>query len=230
MKKVFIFCVSIVISFQGLYGQDRVRITSAEAGVSFRPEYNRSFQFCWDLQTYGRLTINDTVLLRGGVSLGQSDVFNANTFLHTGVHFPLKIALSAHFLYMYNTWPDYKTSIHSFLPFFLIQGKWIGGVLGFNTRKVLYEKELLQTESILLYGIYGFFYPSDSIKLILSIANFNDFLSGNIGSYTLGLICTARVSPLLSIIGQAEVFQTGSFGLASNFYGTAFKGGVIFHF
>jgi hypothetical protein len=83
-----------------------------------------------------------------------------------------------------------------------------------------------------LFSGFVDFYQTDKIRIGMGCANFDNFLAGNMGSYFLefySLIRLAKPETLrrLSLINEIRIEQTGSVGLDSNFYGIAYRGGLV---
>jgi hypothetical protein len=81
-------------------------------------------------------------------------------------------------------------------------------------------------ESIMAFSAYVNFYNTEKLRIGMQCANYSSFIAGNTGAYFFNLNSTIRITRLLSVNSELEFDQSGSVGLAANFYGIAFKAGV----
>jgi hypothetical protein len=200
-----------------------------ELGTNVTFEYNRVFTNCFEVETYGGLEFGSFLGIQGGLSAGAMGTvpdFNAFTRLEMQPLFWLPITLSLN--YIHNNIPDYKTSIHSIIPYISWNGKRAGLSLGSNFRYTLYGNEAPVFESIFVFSLYLNIINSRRVNVGVKYANFNNFLSGNMGSYSLILYNYIHLTGIISLRNEVELHQTGSVGLAANFYGVSYKGGVVF--
>jgi hypothetical protein len=214
-------------------------ITGTEVSVYFKPEINRTFYYCWDIDSSASVEFNNRYTIKGGVSLGQLDtVFDVSTF--AAADFDLSRLtgrfffcggggrLGASLAYIYNGIPEYKTQSHAILPVVSIKGKWVGISVGTSLRFTEFDNNFTLFESNMALAVYVNFYNTDAFRIGLKCANFSDFSAGDFGAYSLNLNSIIRITKLLSIISEIELYQSGSIGLAANFYAVAFRAGVVF--
>ncbi|MDR2634050.1 MAG: hypothetical protein LBC51_10590 [Treponema sp.] len=216
------------LSLSNLYGFD-LRITGAELGLSYRPEYTRVFAYSWDISCVGSLELNDRFTVKSGLALGQvGSVFALDTFVSSAFALPIPVVpLYVKAAYIYNVIPEYKTALHTLLPTVELRGKWAGIAFGPSMRFTLFDRDPAIFEPIIaLSGFVHVFY-TEQLRIALVSGNYRDFVSGNMGSYSLGLTSRGNISERLAIINEVEVMQTGSVGLAANSYGFAYRGGVL---
>jgi hypothetical protein len=202
-------------------------IPRMELGAEFQPEYNRSLGFCWDISAFGSLKVNDLVTVKGGLALGTTGpVFDIDTFISGTVDMPFWTPLSFGLAYIYNGLPGYETNMHTLLPTVSVKGKWAGITLGFTLRFTGFDSVVI-FEPMQAISAFANFYNTEKLRIGIRIANFNDFSAGNFGSYSLNLNSLVRFEQI-SLINEIELYQSGSSGLTANFYGIAYKGGVLF--
>jgi len=220
----FIFFIAAHISF----GMD-LKITGKEIGVFCSPEYNRTFNFCWDFSTVGILKINDNDAIKAGLSLGSvGTAFEVKGFAGGETALSVSAPLFIGFFYNYNGLPEYEYHTHSLPLLFSYKGERAGGVLGFNTRFSSFLGEAPVVELIPFVSLFVFIYKTDILQFKLEVSNFNDFTYGNFGAYFLKINNVINLNKGLSLINEIELHQSGGITTASNFYGVVYHGGVIF--
>ena len=199
-----------------------------EAGGIFKIEYNRVFTNCFGFEAYGGVKVFQTLSLEGGLSIGSIDrSLDFNSFVQLGIQ-PLSfIPLRLNLNYIHNNIPDFKTAAHSIIPYITWEGRWAGLSLGINFRYSVFNYEPPINESIFVFSLYVNLINNQRFKLGVRYANFNNFFSGNMGSYSLGLYSLYRLRGIIHLRNDIELLQTGSVGLAANFYGINYKGGVV---
>jgi hypothetical protein len=220
---VFIFCLT-----SGIYGLN-IEVTQKELGIAFMPEYTRVFSQGLTMSGTGSLELNNRVSFRGGLAVwAASSVYEADAFIGGEYALPLRVPLFVNLSYMYNGLPDYETRSHSLLHTFMIKGRWAGASLGFNLRLTSFYGEDVLFEPIIAFSGYANFYTSEKFTIGISCANFSEFAAGNFGSYFFGLNSKIQFSNLVALTNDLELYQAGSVGLSANFYGIAYRGGVVF--
>ncbi|MDR3303198.1 MAG: hypothetical protein LBS86_02165 [Treponema sp.] len=217
-------------------------ITGSEVNVYFKSEVNRTFYYCWDINSSASVEFNHRYTIKGGVSLGQLDtVFDVSTFVAADVDLSsimggrgvekkfLRVgSLWVSLAYMYNGLPEYKTKSHAIVPLFSLKGRWVGLSLGVSLRFTEFDDTLVLFESNMAAAVSVNFYNTDAFRIGLKCANFSEFVAGAFGAYFLSLNSVIRLTKPLSITSDIELYQSGSVGLASNFYAIAFRVGVVF--
>ena len=230
-------------------------ITMSELGGVLKMEYNRVFTNCFEFETNGGMEILRFLNLEGGISVGSiGPTLDFNSYARLGVQ-PLSFIqesglipswtegsrseskvralrwltpLQLNLNYIHNNIPDFKTSIHSIIPYLSWEGRRAGISLGINFRYTVFNYEAPIDESIFVFSLYLNLINNQQVKLGIRYANFNNFLSGNMGSYSLSLYSSYQVWKILYLRNDIELLQTGSVGLAANFYGVRYTGGVAF--
>jgi len=225
-RSVFLFLFFIAAHFS--FGMD-IKITSKEMGVFFAPEYNRTFNFCWDLSTAGVVKLNDSYAIKAGLALGSvGTAFEIKGFAGGEIALPVSTPLYIGFFYNYNGLPEYEYHTHSLPLLFSYKGERFGAALGFNPRFSSFLGELPVFELIPFVSLYVFIYKSDTLQFKIEVSNFNDFTYGNFNAYFLKFNNVINLSKGLSLINEIELHQSGGLSLATNFYGILYHGGVIF--
>jgi hypothetical protein len=226
LRKKILFAFLCLVS-----GSCFAEITDKRLAFDIKPEFNRTFYFCWNVSTFGSVEFNRHFTLGTGISLGQMEnLFNIQFFTKAEALLPFqRLPLYTTLNYIYNGMPDYKTDIHGIIPTLSLRGRWAGITIGVSLRLTVYNQEPPIFEPILALASYVNFYNSEKVTIGLRVANFDDFLSGNMGAYSLNLNTRVRVSKTCSLINDLEIIQIGSVGLAANFYGLVYRGGVVFN-
>jgi len=204
-------------------------ITGKELGFFYSPEYNRTFNICWDISTSGVVKLNDRHSFKAGFALGSAGtVADIKGFAGGETALSVNIPLYIGFAYNYNSMPEYKYNTHSLPLMFSYKGKRVGTVLGINSRFSSFSGESTVFEPILIASVYVFLFKTDILQFKVEAANSNDFTYGNLGAYFLKLNNTFNLLKQLSLVNEIELHQSGSIALASNFYGVVYRGGVRF--
>ncbi|MDR1747884.1 MAG: hypothetical protein LBR47_02360 [Spirochaetaceae bacterium] len=205
-----------------------IRITDASGGLFFKPEVNRSFNYCWNIGAQGEVTFNQMVFVEGGLFLGETGVFNSNVFAQAGVHLPIPVDMSLCVAYIFNSFSEYKSKIYTVTPKTVIRFRYGGFAVGYSMRMALYDDILLPMEHGFLALGYVNLYTSDQVTVRLTASNFHDFLVLTTGFYNLRVQFSVRVSRHITVISGFEMYQAGSIGLSATPYGGALTGGVVF--
>jgi len=222
-----LFLPVLLAGLHGLHGMD-LRITGGELGLRLAAEYNRTFLFCWDVATVGALELNSRHELRAGAALGRAgDVLEARLFAG-GAAFPFAVPLGFAVGYSHNAIPEYEFRSDSlrFLAFF-DHGRWgvaLGRALRFNSffgQGVAFEPDWS-------WSFHVFFVDNDFLRLGLRVANFDDFVSRSRGNHSFVFNNLVRIMQRIALLNEIEIRQSGSFLLASNFYGLVYRGGLSF--
>jgi len=222
MKKIFFPLVLLIVS--NLYAE---RTTDKELIFYFSPEYNRAFNFCWDISAVSSFTFNNRYTVKGGFAPGTlGNVFYLKAFAGGEVKLPFIIPVHIGLNYNYNGLPEYENHIHS-LPL-LVSLKWnrAGAALGVNFRFTSFSSGPVVFEPVLTASAYVNIINNDTLKMGLKIASFDDFYYGNFGSYFISFYSGVRLNERFSLINEIDLRQSGSIALAANFYGFVYRGGV----
>jgi hypothetical protein len=220
--------VVLLLFTSPMYGFD-FSISHKEAGIELMPEYNRTYSSCLTLSASGSLEFNERYSVQGGLSLWTaSAAYEMDVSAGLAAKLIRRVPLYMYLSYMFNTLPEYEANSHTVLPLIGFKGKYAGITLGPNLRFSSFFNEPVIFESILAFEGYVNFYNSERFRIGLRCANFNDFAAGNFGVYYLSLNSRVGITKLLSLTNDLELHQTGSAGLASRFYGAAYKVGLVF--
>jgi hypothetical protein len=231
VKICLLFFLFIITTVSGVHALD-IYLTGIEAELDIKGEFNRTFYFCADTALAGVLELNNYFTLGGGFSLGGLGLAAGNSvpaygaFGKTGFRFPMRFPLELGLSYIYNGIPDYKTDMHTVLPLLSSRWKWAGFSLGTALRYTVYDREAPILEPVLAFLVFANFINTENIRAGIKTANFNDFLAENMGAYFLNLNVSIRFGKRLYFINEIELYQTGSIGLSSAFYGAAYRGGI----
>jgi len=205
-----------------------LEITGRELVFYFSPEYNRTFNFCWDISAAASLTLNDRYTVMGGLSPGAAgNAFFLKGFIGGEFAIPVEIPFFVGLAYNYNGLPKYESHTHSILPLASLKWQRAGGSLGMNFRLTPFPGGPPVFEPVFTVSVYVNIINNDSMRLGLKIANFDDFVYGNFGSYFLNLNSNIRLNERISLINEIDIRQSGSIALAANFYGLVYRGGAM---
>jgi hypothetical protein len=222
-----ILLVVFLFLARNLHGAD-IQISDKEADFYFAPEYNRAFDFCWDISALGRIKLNGQHTVKAGLALGTAGtVFEMKGFVGGEAALPVGIPLFICLAYNYNGLPEYEYHVHSLPLLLFFRGKRISASLGTNFRFASFLGESPIFEPIITASIYVAIINTGILRLGLKIANYNDFVYENLGAYFLGLNTVIYLKENLSLINDLELHQSGSIALSSNFYRIVYRGGVM---
>jgi hypothetical protein len=124
--------------------------------------------------------------------------------------------------------PDYEMYAHALLPTVAYKNKWVGMALGVNFRFTSFFGESPIFESMLAFSGFINFVNTERIRAGVECSNYGDFNAGNAGAYYLSLNGDITVAEGVVVCNRLELYQSGSIGLSSTFYGIAFRAGILF--
>lgn len=221
-----IFCVFFPYLIHGF----EPKITGADLSLAFSPEYNRALRFSWNLDALGTLEFNNALTFKGGIASGQTgeaphiNMTLAGEFgLTRFISFPLYVSL----VYLYNGLPLYQSHANTLLPLIGIKGRRAGISLGPSLRFTAFYGAPALFEPVFSFQVYVNPYYTERLVIGLVWANYHETAAGNMGSYSLGLKTTAGITKQLKLINEITIYQSGSVALAADFYGIAYRGGVV---
>ncbi|MDR0568009.1 MAG: hypothetical protein LBG87_02240 [Spirochaetaceae bacterium] len=210
----------------GLYG---LTLTGGEVGFTFEPELNRTFYAGVDFASFGSVTINSYFTVQGGTAFGVTGkVFDMKAFTKAEYTLPIKIPLTFSLHYIYNGLPEYKTHIQALSGMIAVKWRYAGTAIGSAWRFTAFNKEAVIVEPIFAFSAYFNVYNAKKGRVGLECANYANFVSGNMGAYSLKLYSVLRITENCSFINDVTVYQTGSVGLSAQVYGIAYRGGILF--
>ena|GEM_PF-1131023 len=243
--KIVLLLFSLIIS-KNIYGADPefpeeqtstsegsfLEITNAEVGIFFRPEFNLNLYYSWDIAVIGMLELNDRLVLRSGIALGQSWA-NAIVSAHASAkyrlpffdHFPLSLKTA----YIYNGLPAYKTHVHTIIPLAVFTWRHFEASLGCRFRFLYFAGNHALSEHIFAGKVTVNIYKTDDVLIGIRAANFDDFAASNIDFAAVTLFNRFRISDFVSISNEMKLELTGYiFDFSFMVYGLSYRAGVIF--
>jgi hypothetical protein len=225
VKKTILLVIFLIVTWN-LQGAD-LQISDREVGFYLAPEYNRAFNFCWDISALGRIKLNGQHAVKAGLALGVAGtVFEMKGFAGGEAALPVGIPLFIGLAYNYNGLPEYEYNAHSVPVLVSFQGKRINAAIGVNFRFVSFFEESPLFEPILTASIHVAIIDTNNLRLGLKAANYNDFTYENLGAYFLNLNTVVHLIKKLSLLNELELHQSGSIALSSNFYRIVYRGGA----
>ena len=204
-------------------------ITGKEAGFDYHREWNRALHTSIDVSAFAAVELKEQYTVKAGLSLGSTgSSFDIKTFVQGKIGPLFGVPLHFSLAYVYNGLPGYEAHSYTLLPTVSYSGKWAGIAIGPGFRFTRFFGASTIYEAMLSFSAYAYFLNREKLRLGISIANFSDFVVGNMGSYNPGINSLFRFNEKWSMINNLELLQSGSVGLAANFYGIAYRGGVKF--
>jgi len=223
-----IFPVLLFLCMQNMYAHN-VEITNKETGAFTTGGFNRSFYGYGEMAMSGALELNNRYDFNSGFLLGITKP-HVEIKLFAGfqvapwIKIPLKFSLA----YMYDGLPKYETHSNTILSAVSFNAKWAGITIGTSFRFTRFFREHAIFEPILSVSVYVNFFTNEKFRIGISAANFDEFSTGNFGSYFLSINSAVNITERWSIFNDLKFMQSGSVALSANFYGIALKGGVKF--
>lgn len=227
MKKIWLLAI-LASALQSVHAAD-LRLGAKELEAVFVPEYNRSFLFCWDIAASGNITFNDIYLARGGIAMGSiDDGFSMKMFAGGEVSPFERLPFSFSLDWKHGSIDSMEYVSDSLQALVSLKLKrWIisaGPAFRFES----FSGSRPVFEPILAAQVCAFIIDSETFRLGVKLANFDSFTSGNFASYFINVNSLVRLGRNMEIINEIDIQQSGSIGLAANFYGLAYRGGVRF--
>jgi len=225
--KYFVFLSFILIlCVRSVYG---IELTEKEIEARLIGEYNRGFEYNAGMSAAGGIELNKICKFRSGISFKKSEELSDLSLFLSGKYSPFsKVPVSFSLLYIYNNLYEYETSIHSVLPYISFNAKRAGVSIGLNSRFTSFFEEQPQFESILSSCVYFNFINKETLRIGVSLGNFDEFYARNISAYSFSINTLIRINNKWSIINDFELMQSGGDGLLSVFYGFGWRGGARF--
>ncbi|MDR2534972.1 MAG: hypothetical protein LBD29_02935 [Treponema sp.] len=221
--------IIFILNVLALSNAYTLELTQTTLGFTIEPKLMRAFHTGIAYTSFGSITMNNRFTMRAGFSVGMTDsVFDMKVFVKAEAALPIKAPLMLSLHYRYNGLLEYKTHIQSVLPMVFLNGRWAGIGLGFTWYFTIFNREPVIIEPVLAFSGYVNFYNTEKGRIGLQCANMNDFASKNMGAYSLTLGTQITVTTQCFIINEFTLYQAGSVGLAANFYGIAYRGGLLF--
>jgi len=206
-----------------------IAISGKEAEAHIRGEYNRNYDFFGDISTIGAIELNNRLKFRTGFSIGWAeDTTDIKLFSSARFGVLKKLPLELELAWIYNGLPEYDAHSHTILQFVSWKARYWGITIGPGLRLTSFFKEPAIFETTLSAGVYANFVNNKKFRIGVSLANFNDFQANNFALYSFCLNSAVRLTPLLSLLNELELKQSGGDGLSATFYGIAMRGGVKF--
>jgi hypothetical protein len=225
-KCTIIFSLIILLIISGASSlHAATNITKSELDVYLGSEMNKNLPFSWNINLRGTVEFQNMLTIRGGTSVGMEGSFNVDAFTHIGFQLPLAFPISLNTSYIFNAYPDYKTSMHSIIPYIITDLWRFELTLGYGFRFLQFDQSSIHEQSFAYRVCFNMIdVPKGSLSLYLG--NFSDFMSGNTLFYHFGLMGDVHIDSRMSLFGSLELMQTGIDGLSSSFYGAALNGGL----
>jgi hypothetical protein len=219
---IFLFLLTGTLGFS-------LSLTGAEIEAAFRPEYNKSFYYSWDMAVSGSLELNGAFTFSGGIAQGKIRGEPATSlFAAAGYGLPFfrsYFPLNLKAVYMYNS--VFEQSTHILLPTVSMQWRYFGFFLGSTLRFTIIDEDSLFEPSP-AYLAYVNFFNTEEASGGIGLGNIGEFDVRNRGAYSFYLYNRFGVTKRISVTSGMEIAISGNVGHIASVYGMAFKQGVIF--
>jgi hypothetical protein len=228
LPKPALAALFLFLLLQNIYGfetPDRSR----EFGIEMEYQYNLGFDHCWNFFVFGSVEFNKLFLLRGGVSAGRTGkVSDINGFLLGRFSFPFYMPLNVKLAYLCNKLPEYQTNIHTILPLAGLEWKYFGFSAGTTLRFTGFHDNVFLFEVLPAYSVHVMFINFKKVRVGFRVANFSDYESGNLGSYSYRFKSKVYITDHLAVTNNFEILISGSISRLVSVYSYSYKGGVVF--
>ena len=226
IKKLFFTGLIFFCCMHNVFAVE-IEITGKEVETFFTGEYNRGLSLNAELSAAGGIELNNLLGFKGGFSIGAvKGSVDIKTFLNARIAPWEVLPLDFFLAWNYNGLPGYGAHSNTIIPMVSYSGKRAGIILGVGLRFTSFFHENAIFESVISFSGYVNVYNNDFLGIRLTCANFNDFYTGNMGSYSFGVNGVVSLREQWSIISDIIFRQSGSVGLAANFYGITFRTGA----
>ena len=212
---------------------NEIKITTIRGGAEFNPEFNRAFNYCWNFDCYGGIEFNRKLAFDSGFSIGKvGDEYAFNAFADGGwsLNFGRPVSFRANTAYLYNTIPEYKTDIHSIVPYSSLAWRRLDVSMGADLRFTLYDGTYIIFEPIFVFSLRYTIIDTKRLDLDICFFNLDRYLARNSNAYSLSFGSLIHLKGYIYLKNNLELLQTGSGSLAANFYGISYKGGIVFRY
>jgi hypothetical protein len=227
-KIIFSLCFFIVPGY--IYGLNP-EITGAEAGFLLHPEYNSSMHFSWDTGTSAMIEINKLLILRGGITIGQSrDILVLDTYVSAEYRIPFFnfILISLKTAFIYNSLPAYKINTSSLIPLAALTWRYFDASVGCNMRFTTFTEGPVLFEPVLAYSFAVNLYNAENRLVRLVFANYDDFTANNLGANFFKLQNRFRLTGNICISNELKIDISGNVARLNSVYGISCRIGVIY--
>ena len=203
----------------------------AEVGLLIHPEYNSSMHFSWDAGTFAVIELNKLLVLRSGITIGQSwDILALDTYVSAEYRFPFFnfMPISLKTAIIYNSLPAYKINTSSLIPLVALTWRYFDTSAGSNLRFTTFAEGPVLFEPILAYSFAVNFYNAENCLVRLVFTNYDDFTANNLGAYFFKLQNRFRLTGNISINNELKIDISGNVAELNSVYGISCRIGIIF--
>jgi len=228
--KRIIFSVYFFI-FAGYIYSLNTEITGAEAGFLLHPEYNSSMYFSWNAGISAMIELNKLLVLRGGITIGQSwDILALDAFASAECRIPFFnfFPLSFKTVFIYNGFPAYKINTYSLVPLAALTWRYFDASAGCNLRFTSFAEDPVLFEHILAYSFAVYLYNTENHLVRLVFANYDDFTANNLKAYFYKLQNRSSLSENIFISNELKIDISGNDWKLTSVYGISCRIGVIY--
>ena len=226
--RILLILLALFAGLHQAHGMD-VRITGGKAGLHYVAEYNRALLFCWNVAATKTLDLNSRHDIRAGISLGEAgDVLEIRWFAGGAIAPFANASLRFAVEYLHGGLPEYEYRSDTLRVLTSLDRSRWGLAVGPALRFSSFFGERSIFEPVLSWSIHAFLVNNGVLRLGLRVTNFTEFVSRNMGDHFLNLNTRVRLSQRIALVNEINIHQSGASVLASNFYGVAYRGGLLF--
>jgi len=208
-----------------------MEITEAEAGFLLHPEYNSSMHFSWDTGISAMIELNKLLILKGGITIGQSwDILALDTYVSAEYRIPFFkfIPISFKTAFIYNGLPAYKINTSSLIPLTALTWRYFDASAGCNLRFTSFTEGPVLFEPIFAYSFAVNLYNAENHLVRLIFANYDNFTANNLGAYFFKLQNRFSLTGNICISNELKIDISGNVGQLNSVYGISYRIGVIY--
>jgi len=225
-----IFSVCLFIISVNIYSLN-MEITEAEASFLLHPEYNSSMHFSWDAGISAMIEINKLLILKGGITIGQSwDILALDTYVSAEYRIPFFnfIPISLKTAFIYNGLPSYKINTSSLIPLAALTWRYFDASVGCKLRFTSFTEGPVLFEPIFAYSFAVNLYNAENHLVRIVFANYDDFTANNLEAYIFKLQNRSRLTGNIYISNELKIDISGNVWELISVYGISYRIGVIY--
>ncbi|GMO31299.1 MAG: hypothetical protein Ta2F_06640 [Termitinemataceae bacterium] len=203
-----------------------------EIDLTLTNKYDRVLKYTALANSNISFLFNDIFTVTGGVSVGGNNSYT-QTLLFASGELSFKFLnrffkyIFLNILYTFEGIKKYYLNTNAIIYTASIKGKYGGFSLGFHNLWSIYYDEYKIKESGLAFMGYVTVLNKKQFALDLVFANYDLlYATAYFGAYFLGINTLWKVNKNVAVNNDLNVYQSGSAGLTSTFYGISLNSGV----
>jgi hypothetical protein len=209
-----------------------IKVTEHEMTFDLVNNYDRVFRYSTLVSSDAMLVFNDVVNVKAGASYGGNrlyDKFNVSAETGLSLKFLKKIFLRNlcfDLFYTMESYPKFYTVSNSVITAIGLKAKFAGISLGWHGIWTSFYEESAIYEAGISFKIYIKLLQAKKLTMDIIFSNFDFYSHGGYGNYYLGINTVNKINGNFSVYGDLSIYQSGSVGFSSTFYGLSLRSGI----